>query len=68
MQTLSALINKLAPKRVLSPYGPSDIQPTIPMVIETIASGQTRTLNEDEIGSLKYKGVCPTSIASVIRM
>jgi len=68
LQTLSALVNKLAPKRVLSPYDPLVIQPTTPMVIDTITKGQTRTLSEDDIGSLKYKGICPNSIASVIRM
>lgn len=37
-------------------------------MVDTIARGQTRQLSENELGSLKYKGVCPTSISSVIRM
>jgi hypothetical protein len=36
--------------------------------VETIRKDQTKTLTEDELGSLKYKGLCPTSISSVIRM
>ena len=36
--------------------------------METIAKGQTRSITEAELGNIKYRGVCPTSIASVIRM
>jgi len=37
-------------------------------VLETIAKGQTLTLDETELGSLKYRGKFPTSIASLIKM
>lgn len=37
-------------------------------VLETIAKGQTLTLDEKELGNLKYRGKFPTSIASLIKM
>jgi hypothetical protein len=37
-------------------------------VVDTISSGQVVELNEQELGSLKYKGKCPISIASLIKM
>ena len=66
--SLSQLTTKLNPKRVISPYDISVIQPQTSCVVDSIQKGQTKQLEEDEIGSLKYKGVCPTSIASVIRI
>jgi len=38
-QTLSTLINKIAPKRVISPYDINIIQPSGPCVIDMIAKG-----------------------------
>jgi hypothetical protein len=37
-------------------------------VVDTISSGQVVELSEQELGSLKYKGKCPISIASLIKM
>jgi hypothetical protein len=37
-------------------------------VVDTILSGQVVELSEQELGSLKYKGKCPISIASLIKM
>ena len=37
-------------------------------VVDQVAKGQTITLTEAELGSLKYRGKCPTSIASLIKM
>lgn len=37
-------------------------------VLETIAKGETLSLGENELGSLKYRGKFPTSIASLIKM
>ena len=37
-------------------------------VVDQINSGQTIQLSEEEFGSLKYRGKCPTSIASLIKM
>lgn len=37
-------------------------------VLDQISSGQTIQLSEQQFGSLKYRGKCPTSIASLIKM
>jgi len=37
-------------------------------VVDRINKAQTLTLDEKELGSLKYRGKCPTSIASLIKM
>ena len=37
-------------------------------VLDQINSGQTIQLSEEQLGSLKYRGKCPTSIASLIKM
>ena len=37
-------------------------------VLDQINSGQTIQLSEQQLGSLKYRGKCPTSIASLIKM
>ena len=37
-------------------------------VIDTIAKGQTLILNKEELGNFKYRGKCPTSIASLIKL
>lgn len=37
-------------------------------VVDVISSGQVVELSEHELGSLKYKGKCPISIASLIKM
>lgn len=37
-------------------------------VVDQILAGQTIQLSEEELGSLKYRGKCPTSIASLIKM
>jgi hypothetical protein len=58
----------IQPKRILSPYDLTALLPENACVVDTIARGQTRNVSEGDIGIIKYKGVCPTSIASVIRM
>ena len=37
-------------------------------VVDQIERSQTISLSENELGSLKYRGKCPTSIASLIKM
>ena len=37
-------------------------------VVDTVSAGQVVELSEAELGSLKYKGKCPISIASLIKM
>ena len=69
---LNAIINRLQPARIISPYhsnNPDQIQVNYPdCVLETINRGQTLTLDENELGNLKYRGKFPTSIASLIKM
>jgi len=68
MSQLSGFVNSLAPKHIVSPYDATSLNLVVPCVLEVIAGGQTRIISESELGSLKYRGKCPTSIASVIRM
>jgi hypothetical protein len=68
MPQVAQLVASLQPKRIISPYDLNTTRPENACVVETIARGQTRTVSEADLGNIKYKGVCPTSIASVIRM
>ncbi len=65
---LNNLIKTLNPKRLICPFDYQDqIKISETTVMETLNAGQTLTLSEDQMGKLKYMGLCPVNLANLIK-